>query len=96
MPKSERKRVVKPGRRVNQQKAAEKLKEAGTLTRFGQLRRQAGLTQIDLAQKTGKLQPYIQRLERDPEQIWKTSMRNAKQLADAIGCTLEDLLMDVQ
>jgi transcriptional regulator with XRE-family HTH domain len=92
----EKKRVVKPGWRVNRAIAAEKLKEAGTLTRFGQLRRQAGLTQIDLANKTGKLQPYIQRLEKDPEQIWKTSLRNAKQLADAIGCTHDDFLMDVQ
>ena len=88
--------MPKTDRKVDQMKIAEKRKEAGTLTRFGQLRMQAGFTQQEIADRTGSTQPYILRLERDPEQIWKTSLRKAKALADAIGCTLEDFLMDVQ
>lgn len=87
---------MKTPRKVDQLKAAEKRKEAGTLTRFGQLRRQAGFTQQDIAAKTGSTQTYIARLEADPEQIWKTSLRKAKALADVIGCSLEDFLTDVQ
>ncbi len=87
---------MKTTRRVDQQKAAERLKEAGKLTRFGQLRRMAGFTQQEIAAKSGSTQAYIYRLESDPEQIWKTSLRKAKALADVLGCAIDDFLTDVQ
>lgn len=62
---------------------------------LGDYRRAAGLTQVDLAERTGISPSTIRKLERDngkdTRSIERMELRNAIKLAQALGITVEQL-----
>jgi transcriptional regulator with XRE-family HTH domain len=63
--------------------------QASSVKRLRELRRAAGLTQIQLAEKAGLTQPFISRLERGETGV---SVSNMVAMAIAMGVRPSDLL----
>ena len=59
-----------------------------------ELRKERGLTQIQLAQMSGVNSRQIQRIENSESDIENVTLRNALALAKALGVSVEDLLND--
>lgn len=59
-------------------------------------RRQAGLSQTELARRTGLRQSWISDLERGHYDVRNMTLRNAARLAAALHVHAEDLLDDEQ
>lgn len=57
-----------------------------------ELRQKAGLTQKELAIRSGVNIRQIQRVELGTSQIENVTLVNAKRLADALGVKIEDLI----
>ena len=57
-----------------------------------ELRKQAGLSQKELAEKSGVYVRQIRRVELGTSQIENVTLANAKRLADALGVSIEELL----
>ena len=57
-----------------------------------ELRHKAGLTQKELAIRSGVNIRQIQRVELGTSQIENVTLANAKRLADALGVPIEELL----
>lgn len=57
-----------------------------------ELRQKAGLTQLQLAEKSGVNARQIRRVELGTSQIENVTLINAKRLADALGVGIEELL----
>ena len=57
-----------------------------------ELRKRAGLTQNELAERTGTRQSWISDIEREHYDIGNVTIRNGLKLARALGCRIEDLL----
>lgn len=57
-----------------------------------ELRLKAGLTQLQLAEKSGVNARQIRRVELGTSQIENVTLINAKRLADALGVGIEELL----
>ena len=52
----------------------------------------AGITQVELAKRTGMKQPYIARYESKAVDINQMSIENGYRIASAIGCRIEDIM----
>lgn len=57
-----------------------------------ELRLKAGLSQKDLAEKSGVNARQIRRVELGTSQIENVTLINAKRIADALGVKIEELL----
>lgn len=57
-----------------------------------ELRKRAGLSQKELAEKSGVYVRQIRRVELGNSQIENVTLINAKRLADALGIPIEELL----
>lgn len=57
-----------------------------------ELRKRAGLSQKELAEKSGVNVRQIRRVELETSQIENVTLINAKRLADALGVPIEELL----
>lgn len=57
-----------------------------------ELRKKAGLTQLQLAEKSGVNVRQIRRIELETSKIENVTLINAKRLADALGVKPEELL----
>lgn len=69
-----------------------KLQNGDQMCKLTILRLSKGLTQEDLAERTGMKQSYIARIERGERETGKLTMINGQRLAHALGCRMEDLL----
>ena len=67
-------------------------KRANMNNRLAALRTSAGLTQIELSEKSGIHQVTIARLESGTRSLNNTAMATGYKLAKAIGCNMEDLI----
>ncbi len=59
--------------------------------RLAELRKRRGWTQVELAERAGCEQPTVSRAEKGSEAV---TLRQLRQLADALGVTLADLFLD--
>lgn len=57
-----------------------------------ELRKAAHLSQGALAEKVGRAQPFIGKLECGMTDINNITLESAYKLAQALGCTIEDLV----
>lgn len=62
------------------------------MTKLEQLRRAAGMTQVELAAKANCYQQQITRLERGEREMKNASLDLAQRIAKALGIHVEDLL----
>lgn len=60
-------------------------------TRLRELRKARGLTQVDLAVKTGIHRVTIARYDEGRRGM---SLKNAAKIADALGCTINELVRE--
>ena len=68
------------------------IKEKDEPTRLQVIRKQSGMTQNELAQKSGVSLRSIQMYEQKNKDINKSQLETANNLAKALGCKMEDLL----
>lgn len=61
------------------------------LMRLAEIRKKRGLTQVELADMAGCEQATVSRVENGSEAV---TLRQLRQLADALGVTLADLFLD--
>jgi transcriptional regulator with XRE-family HTH domain len=59
-----------------------------------QIRRAKGLTQLELGERIGKTQTYIARLEAGRTSVYNMTVQNARLIADALGCTIDDFFLE--
>ncbi len=59
------------------------------MLKLKKLRKQKNMTQVELAEKTGLSQVTISRCEREQRGL---DIKDAKRIADALGCKLDDLV----
>lgn len=57
-----------------------------------ELRERAGMTQAELADAIGRVQPYIGKIECGITDINNITLGNAYKLAQVLGCQIEDLV----
>lgn len=57
-----------------------------------ELRERAGMTQAELADAIGRVQPYIGKIECGITDINNITLGNAYKLAHVLGCQIEDLV----
>lgn len=56
------------------------------------LRLSRGMTQTELAERIGQNQSFIARIEGGTREIGNLTMATGHKIAQALGCTMEDLL----
>jgi transcriptional regulator with XRE-family HTH domain len=64
------------------------------MTKLQDRRKAAGLSQSGLAEKSGVGVRIIQSYEQEHRDINGAALTTGKALADALGCTIEDLIED--
>jgi len=69
-----------------------KLDRGGSVHPLTVLRLQAGISQKELASRVGKTQPFIGKIEAGVNDINNITLRSAYQIAQALGCSVEDLV----
>lgn len=57
-----------------------------------ELRQAAGMTQAQLAEAVGRVQPYIGKIECGTTDINNITLGSAYKLAHVLGCQIEDLV----
>ena len=62
------------------------------MNKLAQLRKAAGLTQAQLAEASGLSVRMIQNYEQGFRDVNGIGIKRAKAIADALGCTIEDLI----
>ena len=71
---------------------SKKLKKYGPGTQLQQLRKKAGFTQIELANKVGISFRAIQQYEQGGKDLNKAAAQTVRRLALVLGCSMEDLI----
>ena len=62
------------------------------MSKLAKFRQDAGLSQSQLAEKAGVNRPMIQFYEQGVKDINKAQAQTIKKLAQALGCTMEELI----
>ena len=62
------------------------------MSKLAKIRQDAGLSQSQLAEKSGVNRPMIQFYEQGVKDINKAQAQTIKKLANALGCSMEDLI----
>ena len=62
------------------------------MSKLAKIRQDAGLSQSQLAEKAGVNRPMIQFYEQGVKDINKAQAQTIKKLANALGCSMEDLI----
>ena len=68
------------------------MSRGGMTMTLKELRKKAGLTQLQLAEKSGVNVRQIRRIELETSKIENVTLINAKRLVDALGVKPEELL----
>ena len=69
-----------------------KLERGEPMSALQVLRLSRGMTQTELAERIGQKQSFIARIEGGTREIGNLTMATGHNIAQALGCTMEDLM----